>query len=172
MNMISINTTLIFVLLLLVTLSALLLALGSLFMRRKDKVVFSQKLDQLHTKIQSDIKTFVVPNFISLAPNTDDFIQFAIEIWRLEQRITKTKDSLLENQHRSLANSVEKMKRYLDKYDIAIVDYTGQKFNDGLNLDVLSGKVDNGVIIQETVEPTIMYRGQVVRKAKIILPSE
>lgn len=170
--MISINTTLIFVLLSLITLGALLLAFGTLLMRRKDKSEVSKKLDQLHTKIQSDIKTFVAPNFISLAPNTDDFIQFAIEIWRLEQRITKTGNSLPENQQKGLVNSVEKMKRYLDKYDIAIVDYTGQKFNDGLNLDVLSGKVDNDSVIQETVEPTIMYRGQVVRKAKIILPSE
>lgn len=170
--MISINTTLILGLLLLIILGVILFALVFLFIRRKDRDDISQQLVKLHAKIQGDIKTFVAPNFISLAPNTDDFIQFAIEIWRLDQRITKTADSLPENQQKGLGNSVDKMKRYLEKYDIAIVDYTGQKFNDGLNLDVLSGKVDNESIIQETVEPTIMYRGQVIRKAKIILPNE
>ena len=170
--MISINATLILGLLLLIALSIILLAWGFLLIRRKDGHDLSQKLEKLHTKVQNDIKAFVAPNFISLAPNTDDFIQFAIEIWRLDQKITKTADSLPENQAKSLGNSVDKMKRYLEKYDIAIVDYTGQKFNDGLNLDVLSGKVDNESIIQETVEPTIMYRGQVIRKAKIILPNE
>ena len=170
MNMIAINTTtLILLLLSLITLGMLFLVLQILFARKKNPNA-SQELDKLHAKIQNDIKAFVAPNFITLAPNTDDFMQFAVEIWRLEQHVTKTTDSLSENEHSRLTNSVEKMKRYLEKYDIAIVDYTGQKFNDGLNIDVMSGKVENGVIIKQTVEPTIMYRGQIVRKAKIILP--
>lgn len=143
-----------------------------LFIRKKDRKDISQKLEDVTTKIRSDIKTFVAPNFINLSPNTDDFTQFAIEIWRLEQSVLKMDESFSENQKKRLTNSVEKMKRYLEKYDISIIDYTGQKFNDGLNLDVLSGRVDNESIIQETVEPTIMYRGQVIKKAKIILPSE
>jgi len=166
------QTTLILGLLFLTVLGVFFLVLAFLLVRKKDRADISNKLDLLQGKIQSDIKTFVAPNFISLAPNTDDFIQFAIEIWRLEQRIAKTSESLPENQQKSLGNPLEKMKRYLEKYDISIVDYTGQKFNDGLNLDVLSGKVDNNSVILETVEPTIMYRGQVIKKAKIILSSE
>ena len=88
--MISINATLILGLLLLIILGVILFALVFLFTRRKDRADTSQQLAKLHTKIQADIKAFVAPNFISLAPNTDDFIQFAIEIWRLDQRITKT----------------------------------------------------------------------------------
>jgi molecular chaperone GrpE (heat shock protein) len=63
----------------------------------------------------------------------------------------------------------------LEKYDIEIVDYTNQKFNDGLNLDVLSVEKEPTIsesIVKETVEPTVMYRGQVIKKAKIIVLSK
>ena len=53
-----------------------------------------------------------------------------------------------------------------------LLDYTNQKFNDGLNLDILSVEKDPSLpapIVKETIEPTILVKGQVVRKAKIIL---
>ena len=84
----------------------------------------------------------------------------------------KIQNILPENQKRGVENSTKKLKRYFEKYDIEIIDYTNQKFNDGLNLDVLSVEKKPNVtesIIKETIEPTIMYRGQVVRKAKIIV---
>lgn len=158
------------ILLLITLLGVVVLTVLFLLGQRKIQRVFFTSLQKLHSDIQQEIKHAVAPNFINLAPNTDDFIQFAIEVWRLEQRIGKSKEALPENQQRGFENSLQKMKRYLEKYDLAIVDYTGQKFNEGLNLDVLSGKVSNEAIIVETVEPTIMYRGQVLRKAKIVLP--
>jgi hypothetical protein len=66
------------------------------------------------------------------------------------------------------------LKKYISNYDVEIVDYTNQKFNDGLNLDVLSVEKDPAVAsptVKETVEPTILVKGQVVKKAKIILLS-
>lgn len=170
--MISINLTLIFGLILLIILGMILLTLGFLITRKKDRDDTFQQLTKLQVQIQNDIKMFVAPNFINLSPSTDDLVKFAIEIWRLDQRIEKTTNSISENQRKSIENPVEKMKKYLEKYDISIVDYTGKKFNDGLNLDVLSGKIDNESIIQQTVEPTIMHRGQVVKKAKIILSNK
>ena len=67
---------------------------------------------------------------------------------------------------------MNKLKRYIANYDVEIVDYTNQKFNDGLNLDVLSVEKDPSITVptvKETVEPTILVKGQVVKKAKIIL---
>ncbi len=61
-----------------------------------------------------------------------------------------------------------------EKYDIEIRDYTNQKFNEGLNLDILSVEKDPAIaepMVKETVEPTILCKGQVVKKAKIILLS-
>lgn len=166
------NTTIIYLLVTFIVLLSVCAIIIFLFIRKKDRRDILKKLEDVGTKIRSDIKTSVAPNFINLSPNTDDFIQFAIEIWRLEQSVFKMDEAFSENQKKKFINSVEKMKRYLEKYDITIIDYTGQKFNDGLNLDILSGKINNESVIQETIEPTIMYRGQVIKKAKIILPSE
>lgn len=144
----------------------------SIFLKRNQKDNISVKLDEMYSKIRNDINFAVAPNSINLSPSTDDFMQFAFEVWRIEQRITKLQINLPENQKKGLENSIHKLKRYFEKYDIAVIDYTNQKFNDGLNLDVLSVEKDPAVmepIIKETIEPTIMYRGQVVRKAKIIV---
>lgn len=135
----------------------------------------SEKLDELYLKIQNDIKHAIAPNFIELSLNIHHLVDLAIDIWRLEKRIVKLLSTLPENQQKGLGNSIQKLKKYLQMYDIETVDYTEQKFNNGLNLDVLSTEKDPSLaepIIKETIEPTIIYKGQVVRRAKIVVLSK
>lgn len=130
---------------------------------------------QLHSvarSLKEQIHDSVESKFIEISPNTKEITELAVEIWRIEQRISKSASSLAENQMKGLENSVQKLRRYLEKYDVEIVDYKNQKFNEGLNLEILSVEKDPSLaepIVKETVEPTIMCKGQVVRKAKIIL---
>jgi hypothetical protein len=134
----------------------------------------SDKFDELYKKISEEIKYAVAPKSINLNASVTELVELATEVWRIEQRLAKVADILPENQRKGLENSVHKFKRYISNYDIEIVDYTNQKFNDGLNLDVLSVEKDPAVTtptVKETVEPTILVKGQVVRKAKIILLS-
>ena len=123
-------------------------------------------------KILEGIKFSVAPKFIELSLGVNDLVDLAIEIWRMEQRISESSASLPENHNKGLVNSIQRLRRYIEKYDIEIVDYTNQKFNDGWNLEVLSVEKDPLIpnpIVKRTVEPTIICKGQVVRKAKIIL---
>ncbi|EKD63942.1 MAG: hypothetical protein ACD_51C00139G0001 [uncultured bacterium] len=132
------------------------------------------KFEELYKKISEDIKFAIAPKSINLSIGVSELVDLATEVWRIEQRIVKVADALPENQRKGLENSVLKLKRYIANYDIEIIDYTNQKFNDGLNLDVLSVEKDLSVAIptvKETVEPTILVKGQVVKKAKIILLS-
>jgi molecular chaperone GrpE (heat shock protein) len=132
----------------------------------------SDKFDELYKKISEDIKYAIAPKFIEMSLGVNDLVDLAVEVWRIEQRVAKSVSSLPEQQLKGLDNSIQKLKRYLSKYDIEILDYKNQKYNDGLNLDILSVEKDNSLsepIIKETIEPTIMCKGQVVRKAKIIL---
>ena len=134
----------------------------------------SDKFDELYLKIKDDIKYAIAPKFIELSMGVNDLVELAIEVWRIEQRISKSASNLPEQQLKGLENSVQKLRRYLLKYDVEILDYKNQKYNDGLNLDILSVEKDLSLsepVIKETVEPTIMCKGQVVRKAKIILIS-
>jgi len=132
------------------------------------------KFEELYKKISEEIKHAVTPKFMELSLGVNDLVDLAIEVWRIEQRVAKSASSLPENQLKGLENSIQKLKRYLEKYDIQIVDYKDTKYNDGLNLDILSVEKDPTLTeprVKETVEPTIMCKGQVVCKAKIILLS-
>jgi molecular chaperone GrpE (heat shock protein) len=130
------------------------------------------KFEELYRKISEDIKYAVAPKHIELSLGVNDLVDLAVEIWRMDQRLVKSMSALPDNQQKGLQISIEKLKRYVGKYDIEILDYTNQKFNDGLNLDILSVEKDPSLpspIVKETIEPTILVKGQVVRKAKIIL---
>lgn len=130
--------------------------------------------DELYMKLSQEIKYAVAPKSINLSVGVNELVELATEVWRIEQRLAKVTEALPETQRKGLENSVQKLKRYITNYDIEVIDYTNQKFNDGLNLDVLSVEKDPSVMVptvKETVEPTILVKGQVVKKAKIILLS-
>ena len=53
-----------------------------------------------------------------------------------------------------------------------VIDYTGQVYNEGMNLDILSTEKDPDLkqsIISETHEPAVTHKGILVRKAKVII---
>lgn len=139
----------------------------ALFYKKFESIVLkSQK------EIQEGIKFSVAPKFIELSLGVNDLVDLAVEIWRMDQRIAESSASLPENHNKGLNNSIQRLKRYIEKYDIEIIDYTNQKFNDGWNLEVLSVEKDPTIlvpIVKKTIEPTVICKGQVVRKAKIIL---
>lgn len=144
------------------------------YIKRSRKDDISGKFDELYLKIKEEITFAVTPKFMDLSPGVNDIIDLAVEVWRIEQRIIKSAPGLPENQLKGLENSTQKLRRYLGKYDIEIVDYKNIKYNEGLNLDILSVEKDPSLpesMVKETLEPTIMYKGQVVHKAKIVLLS-
>lgn len=134
----------------------------------------AKRIDHLRDTLREELKFSVQPKFIEMSLSVESLVELAVEVWRIEQRIVKVSSSLPEAQRKGVETSVQKLKRYLGKYDLEIRDYTNQKFNEGLNLDVLSVEKDPSItepIVKETVEPTILCKGQVVKKAKIILLS-
>jgi hypothetical protein len=126
-------------------------------------------------EIRKDIQYAVAPKFLEFSAQTNDLVELGIDFWRMKQRMDKILGTLPENQKKILENSLERIKRYIDKNDIEIVDHTNQKYDEGLNLDVLAVEKDAGVleaIIKETKEPTILYKGQVVHIGKVIVVSK
>lgn len=159
--------------LLIVALLLVILGILLCLMRRINKSGSSdKKLDEVYLKIKQQIQFAVAPKSFEISLGVNDLVELAVEVWRIEQRISKISSSIPESQIKGLDNSIHKFRRYLEKYDLEIIDYTNQKFNDGLNLDVLSVEKDPNITaptVKETVEPTILCKGQVVKKAKIIL---
>lgn len=123
------------------------------------------------SETRKDIESAVTPKFIDVSPQLKDLIELTIEIWRLENRINKNLN-IQDSQKEILKNSIQKVKRYLEKNDIEALDYTGKKFNEGRNLEILAVEKDPTIkepIIKETKEPTVMCKGQVVRNGKVII---
>lgn len=135
----------------------------------------TSRLSKIENKIVDEIRTSVQTKFIETSMETENLFSLAIEVWRLEQRLTKVFEKLDENQKKALENSIQKIKRFIDKYDLEVRDYTGQKYNTGLAaLEIVSVEKDLAVsedMVKETVEPAILLKGQVVKKAKVILSS-
>ena len=137
---------------------ALLLALQRIIMALKD--------------VRLQVAQSVVPKFIKISPETNNLVELAIEIWRLKKRLEKVESSISDDQIKALQNSYAKLLRYLERNDIGITDYSNQKYNEGMNLDVLAVEKDSTIkqsIIKETHEPAITLKGQLIRKAKVIL---
>ena len=143
-----------------------------LVFRRSAKNYEDDKFEKLYQNIKEQIKFAVAPKFMEISLGVNELVELSVEVWRMEQRVARSASNLPENQLKGLENSIQKLRRYLEKYDIEIVDYRNQKYNAGLNLDILSVEKDSNIlepVVKETIEPTIMCKGQVVRKAKIIL---
>ena len=133
------------------------------------------KLEEVERNLKDEIKASVQTKFLAVSPNVKDLVEIANEIWRMESRINKSKESFGEDLHRVLLNSFQRIKRLLEKNDLEVRDYTGQKYNSGLSgVDVISVEKDKKAkeeIIKETVEPSILLKGQIVKKAKVIIIS-
>ncbi len=145
-----------------------------LFFARPHKGQKHDKLDELYFKIRDEIRSSVSPHFVQITPEAENIIELAIETWRMEQRLGKVSSVLPENQKRGMESSLAKFKRFLEKYDIEVIDYTGQKYNEGLNIEILSVEKDPLATersIKETVEPSIISKGRVIKRAKVVLVS-
>jgi hypothetical protein len=110
--------------------------------------------------------------FVDLSPKSSDLIDLAVEIWRIKNRIAKVESGLPEIQKRGLESSIQKLSKYIDSFNVKIVDHAGQKYNEGMSVNVLSFELDPSIstsVIKETIEPTIIYDGKVIRKGKVIV---
>lgn len=142
-------------------------------------VVLKSRFTQVNNSISSQgqslhksIRDVVEPKFLDITPSSSNMIELATEVWRVEKRTVKVSESLSDEQNKAFENSVTKLKRFLDKNDITYTDYTDQKYNEGLNLDVLSIEKDESIsdsIIKETYEPAVFHKGQLIKKAKVVI---
>lgn len=136
-------------------------------------IVYSIKLSDIFFKITNkNIRESIKTEHLTLSPSSESVIDLAIDIWRLEKKLGKESEKLTDEQNKKFDNSVSRIKRYLDKNDISIVDYTDKKYNDGLNVDIIGMEKDSSIsesIIKETHEPAILLKGQLIRKAKVII---
>ena len=125
------------------------------------------KKQEIHPESHSDNRAI----FVDLSPKSADIVELAVEVWRMNNRLMKV-EGLTETQQRGFDSSLQKFGKFLDRYDVKIIDHTGEKYNEGMNVDVLSYEKDPNVrfpMIKETIEPSVTCKGHIIKKGKIIV---
>lgn len=100
-------------------------------------------------------------------------IDLAIEVWRLQDRV-KRLQSLTGRDDPSIAFSIDKIQHVLREIGIEAREYTGQTYNEGMSLDVLTfdypvGEKPVSRVVQETVSPAIFFDGKLYKMAQVIV---
>jgi len=158
--------------LIIVLIFIVLLSVVMWILRKHNRQFITSKMIAMEKRLIEEVRMSVKPHFVELSSDAQSMVELATEVWRMERRFEKLGEDVSENHRRGLESSLQRMKRYLEKNDVETRDYTGQKYNDGMNVDVLLVEKDESVgdpLVKETVEPAILHKGQIIRKAKIIV---
>ena len=95
----------------------------------------------------------------------------SIECWRLG----RLADSLKQTNNRmALVRAVRQITEILSEAGIEVVDFIGRNYDPGMVPEVLEVRDDPDIpeetaVIDETVSPTIMWHGQVIKPGQIIV---
>jgi len=100
-------------------------------------------------------------------------IDLAIEVWRLQDRVRKLSAAIGKEDPAS-AFTVDKIRDIFSQIGIETRDFTGQSYNEGMSLDVLTCDYPAGEnpphrIIQETINPAVYFDGKLVKMSQVII---
>ena len=102
---------------------------------------------------------------------TQKQIDLALIVWSLKKYSNKLiNENSLEEKSRPLKSNLAKLEQFLNSLNISIIDYTDQKYNEGMNLDVIDSIQTDTEFdkIKETIEPSIIIDGVLVKRARVI----
>jgi hypothetical protein len=94
-----------------------------------------------------------------------------MECWRLTRIAELLKDS---NEGAGLRHAVRRITETLKGMGIEVVDFAGRPYDPGMVPEVVEVREDQGLpeghaIIDETIAPTLTWRGHVIKPGKIIV---
>ena len=106
-----------------------------------------------------------------LTMDADDACALSLECWRLSLIAELLKDS---NQGPGLRHAVRRISETLKGMGIEVVDFVGRPYDPGMVPEVVEVREDQGLpdgraIIDETIAPTVTWRGQVIKPGQIIV---
>ena len=106
-----------------------------------------------------------------LTMDTDDACALSLEFWRLSVIADLLKDS---NQGPGLRHAVRRISEALKGMGIEVVDFVGRPYDPGMVPEVVEVREDQTLpygraIIDETIAPTVTWRGQVIKPGQIIV---
>ena len=99
-----------------------------------------------------------------------DLSELALNYWRLFNWVSRSNADKKTIAHSAL----KRIKSYLEKNQIELMDLTGQKYDDGYAADVLGVEAETDaseedLIVCEMVKPIILFKGSVIKYGQVIL---
>jgi hypothetical protein len=106
-----------------------------------------------------------------LPMTVDEATTLSLECWRLSRIAELLKD---RNEGAGLRHAVRRITETLKGMGIEVVDFSGRPYDPGMVPEVVEVREDQGLpdghaIIDETVAPTVTWRGQVIKAGQIIV---
>ena len=97
----------------------------------------------------------------------------AEEVWRLERRLERVAVQVGDDPLDSVRDALQRLKDLLDESGVRALDHDGERYMEGVRLDVLHVEgeptEDSPLCVIRTVRPTILADGQVVASGQVIL---
>ncbi len=98
-----------------------------------------------------------------------DISDLAVAAWRLERWL----DNLEAERKMAAKSALRSIKKYLEAFDIEIVDPVGAAFDPGLAIEVVNNEAEDAdesdLIIAATSSPIIKQDGAVIQRGRVIL---
>jgi hypothetical protein len=98
-------------------------------------------------------------------------IELAIEGWRLDSWLAALPPEKVASKLRHVARRLQK---FLGERELSALDLTGRSYEPGLSVEVLEALEDERLgrderLIDEMVEPIILWRGRVVKYGRVVV---
>jgi hypothetical protein len=109
-----------------------------------------------------------VPSELSIA--TEGACALAVECWRLKRASELTKDASAKS---VIRHAVRHLTETFEGLGIEVIDFVGRPYDAGMVPEVVEVREDlerlDHAVVEETVAPTITWRGQVVIPGRIVV---
>ncbi|MDQ1560519.1 MAG: hypothetical protein QOD32_3579 [Pyrinomonadaceae bacterium] len=98
-------------------------------------------------------------------------IELAIESWRLDSWLAALPPEKVASKLRHVARRLQK---FLSERELSALDLTGKSYEPGMSVEVLEALEDERLarherLIDEMVEPIILWRGRVVKYGRVVV---
>jgi hypothetical protein len=108
--------------------------------------------------------------------NVDGVAQLCVEYWKLVAATEKALSGVLGRDGKRLEGQLKYSKRQLDvilqELGLRLVDFSGERFHPGLAVSVdnpADHDDDEALVVNKTLEPTVMSNMTVVRLGRVIV---
>lgn len=127
-------------------------------------------------RIKGAIKSSIEPKFLDIAisPESQKLISLAIDIWRLEWKISNSGIPKDWVETEKIKTSIERLKKFTNDYGISIKDFIWEKYVNEINFLELKWTEETqdpskDGIIKDAIEPVVYVNWTVVKTAKVIV---